>query len=572
MLVPEQISIRRTLQDEILRLIGNSFAQVDLSAVTVKIEIPPDLSLGDYATPVAMENAKIFRQAPQKTAEQIIAAFEQDGLAQKQSIIKSLTLAGPGFLNIRLQDFYLNDWMLFLAERGDDYSKAITDSQQQQEKILLEYVSANPTGPMNIVSARAAAIGSCLYNIWRFLGIDVASEYYINDYGNQVDILARSVATRYLQKQGVDIELSDEGYQGDYIYDIADYCAQQNQEALRDQQWRAEDLRQLAALFHDDALQYNIDQQKKGLADFGVVFDQWFSEKSLHVEDKPLQTLELLQQKEYIYENEGKIFFASTRFGDDKDRVVRREDGRPTYFMADIAYHWDKIQRGSYHLINIWGPDHHGYIPRLKGAIQALTDHDGLLEILIAQQVNLSSGGEQVKMSKRKGNFTTLQELLEQIPRDVARFFFIMRDMNSPLDFDLELAKKQTMDNPVYYIQYAHARIHSVFRENQSRDAWTLQEGHDGFWDNLSRRQLILAALRFADELVDTADSREIHRLPMYLKELAGLLQSFYQKKENRVLGGDAGEAPALLALMGAVRTVLGLGLGLLGISAPEKM
>ncbi len=572
------ISLKGQIKKELAAICEQVFPEINIQDLNIKIEYPPRLDMGDYAAPLAMENAKIFKQNPKITAQNIINAWK---VQSNKEIISDIQIAGPGFLNIFVSDHFLSSraYELSMDENfGKDILLAQTNAGQEdtiaqgREKILVEYVSANPTGPLNVVSARAASLGSSLVNIFRHCGLTVHGEFYVNDFGNQVNLLAKSVAARFLQKLTVDIDFPADGYHGDYVNDIAQYCSQNFEKQLGQKDWGKEDIEYLADLFKEAALEYNISQQKKDLADFGVVFDNWYSERSLHEQDKPMQVLGSLMDKNVIYEQEGKKVFRSTDFGDDKDRVVQRDDGRPTYFMADIAYHLDKLERGYKHLINIWGPDHHGYIARLRGAVEALGFNRDTLEILIAQQVNLLESGEVVKMSKRAGAFTTLRELLEEIPLDAVRFFFIMRAADSRLDFDLELAQKKTMDNPVYYIQYAHARICSVLKENEKNEAFEIMCPPESLWQEKSRRNLLLYLLRFPDELIEIAQSREVHRMTVYLHELASHFQRLYQQKENRVKGGDPSVGPAILTLMIATRNVLRQGLSLISVSAPESM
>lgn len=545
-------------------------ANVNGDEIKIKLDYPPDFKMGDYSSPLAMENAKIFRQAPRAIAENIAASLKDGVIVSK--ILASAEVAGPGFLNFRLHSGYFNESIAWMADENNEPGRDLLKSAVK-DKIIIEYVSANPTGPLNIVSARAASIGSALVNLWRYLGIEVASEFYVNDYGNQVNLLAKSVACRYLQGQGHEIDFPEDGYHGEYVYDIAEHCQKVYAKELSAKKWSTENIDELSELFRETALQYNIDQQKNDLRDFGVEFDRWFSERSLHEDKKPQQSFEKMKKSGYIYTEESKEVFASTQFQDDKDRVLQRADGRPTYFMADIAYHQDKMERGFTKMVNIWGPDHHGYIARLNGAMQALGYPSESLEILIAQQVNLLEDGELVKMSKRKGKFTTLRELMQEIPRDVSRYFFVMRATDSPLDYDINLAKSQTMENPVYYIQYAHARICSVLRENDKGEKVEPSfYGAEDFWKIQSRRTLALYLLRFSDELKDIALNREIHRLAVYLKDLAAVFQRFYQDRENRVLGNEKEVSASLLMLMLATRNVLRKGLGILRISAPESM
>jgi arginyl-tRNA synthetase len=564
------LTIRNLIQKEIKNVLNQAFGAEGLENLMVKMEYPPDPKMGDYATPVALECARILKRPPRQIATALQAELQKKGPGLK--IIESVEIAGPGFLNIFLAADLLYSELVNMADPSVNYGKEVALSEKS-EPILLEYVSANPTGPLNIVSARAASLGSSLYNLLKYAGIEVFSEYYINDYGNQVENLAKSVAVRFLQRKNMDIPFPEDGYHGEYIYDVLEHCLKELSHELANREWSEKDLSTLSQMFLPTSLAYIIASQKEDLEKFGIVFDSWFSEKLLHKEQKPMAAFALLEKSGFTYQEDGKQVFRSTAFGDDKDRVLIRSDGRPAYFVADIAYHLAKIQRGFPRLINIWGPDHHGYIARLKGALQAAGHPENTLEVLIAQQVNLLQEGEAVKMSKRMGKFTTLRELMSEIPRDVARYFFVMRAADSPLDFDLELAKSQTMDNPVYYIQYAHARICSVLRENALSAKIEPGSGTaDFFLAEPSRRNLMLWLLRFPDEISDVSRNYEVHRFAQYLKDLAGQFQKFYQKKDNRVLGGEAETSKALLLLMLGAKNILSTGLALLGLEAPESM
>ncbi len=560
-------TLKQDLQQILSFALKQAFPDQDCSGLIPRLELPPDADLGDFATPVALEGAKVLRQKPREIAEKLRSVL----LSISQEIISDVQIAGPGYLNLKLKPDFLQERITWIVNHQPSYGQGIL---ADAPSILIEFVSANPTGPLNVVSARAASLGSTLYELWKYVGIDSKSEYYINDYGNQVNLLAKSVACRFLQQKGIQIPFPEDGYQGEYIFSVADHCGQVYQQQVSGRSWLETDLEELADLFQEEALRSLIDSQKRDLDAFGVSFDRWFSERTLHDQAKPLATLDRLESSGKIYSEDGKKVFASAQYGDDKDRVVLREDGRPTYFLADIAYHQDKLERGFSRLVNIWGPDHHGYIARLQGAIEALGYPKETLEVLIAQQVNLLEDGELVKMSKRRGKFTTLKELLDEIPKDVVRYFFIMRSADSPLDFDLTLAKSRTMENPVYYIQYAHARICSILRENEKAAQITPRGTTDNdFWSHASRRNLALALLRFPDDLREIALNREIHRLASNLRELAAAFQRFYQDRDNRILGNDKEpEAAALLELSVAVRAVLRIGLKILGLGAPESM
>jgi arginyl-tRNA synthetase len=428
-------------------------------------------------------------------------------------------------------------------------------------------VSANPTGPLNIVSARAAAVGDTIANLLEFTGDTVDREFYVNDYGNQVTLLGRSVLARIQELKGHPAVFPEDGYHGEYVKDIAAHIA----ENYGDEIGKIIDENRLVDFLAGRAVDYNVENQKKDLENFNVHFKTWFSEKTLHESRAVIGTLELLKAGTVTYAAEGKVFFKSTDYSDDKDRVLVRDDGRPTYFLADIAYHNEKIKRGYELIIDIWGPDHHGHIKRLSAAMNALGFKEENLIILIAQQVNLLAKGETVKMSKRLGQFSTMRDLLEEIGGDVARYFFIMRSLESHLDFDLTLAKKESSENPVFYLQYAHARICSLFREALKRQVqYNAGNALSEHLEDEESVTLMKHLAKFPEEVSDAAQKFEPHRIATYLMKLAQAFHKFYT--EHRIITDDRDMTVTYLALTDAVRTVMANGLKLLGVSAPEKM
>ncbi len=527
-------------------------------APPVKIEYPKEERFGDYATPFAMEAARVFRKSPFEIGTAIAKHIEKSSLVERVDVVK------PGFINIFLSARYLCDVLQTVLAEKDSYGR---NSRQAPRRINIEFVSANPTGPLNIVSARAAAIGDTLANLLEAAGDRVDREFYVNDFGNQVLLLGQSVLCRYREISGETVSFPVDGYHGAYVRDIAAHI-RENFNA------------QVEALPSDDekagfmavkAIEYNVSGQRHDLARFNVNFTTWFSERGLHESGAVAHTRDEMKARGLLYEEAGKTVFRSTDFGDDKDRVVVRDDGRPTYMLADIAYHRDKIARGYDLVIDIWGPDHHGYIARMAGAMKAFGYGEDAFRVLIAQQVNLVMEGELVKMSKRLGKFSTMSELLDEIGVDVARYFFIMRSIDSHLDFDLALAKKQSSENPVFYLQYAHARICSIFREAQKRDLGYEPSERDGaHYDNPEALALLKLLARFPEEIADAANACEPHRVTNYLLRLAQGYHRFYT--EHRVLADDAVQRNSYMALCDGVRIVLKNGLGLLGVSAPERM
>lgn len=413
------------------------------------LEVPPQKEFGDFATNFAMQSAKAAKMNPRAIAQALTERLDAPWL-------EKTTIAGPGFINFYLKSDVLYDTLAAILEKGEAYG---TLARKEAGKIQVEYVSANPTGPLHVGHGRGAAVGSALVNLLRAAGYDVESEYYINDAGNQIDNLAASVNARYLELLGRPTEFPENGYHGPDITATAKkivethggmYLNMNEQERL--------------GVFKDLALKEKLAALQSDLERFNVRFDKWFSERSLHEADAIRRTCDLLLGNGNIYEKDGALWLKSTAYGDDKDRVVIRDNGAPTYLAADIAYHRDKLSRGFGTLINIWGADHHGYICRVKAAIEAMGYDQNALEVLILQMVSLYQGGELVKMSKRTGKSVTLTELIEEVGADAARFFFIMRSIDSQLDFDLDLAKSKSNENPVYYIQYAHARICNIFK------------------------------------------------------------------------------------------------------------
>ncbi len=523
-----------------------------------KVEYPKDEKFGDTSSSIALESAKILRKSPMETGE-IIKEY-----AIQYSEIENVEVVKPGFINFAFSFNALAGSLPDILKKDKDYGKTV---KEKPERINIEFVSANPTGPLNIVSARAAAIGDTIANLLEAGGDRVDREYYINDYGNQVMLLGRSVLARMKELEGENPDFPEDGYHGEYIKDIASYLV----DNFKDEYSIIESEDELLDYIARKAVEYNVMGQKQALEDFNVNFTTWFSERSLHEGGKVEEALAFLEEKKAVYLREGKKIFQSTEFGDDKDRVVVRDDGRPTYLLADIAYHREKASREYDRIINIWGPDHHGYVARLSGAMDLMGYDKNRFKILIAQQVNLVQEGETVKMSKRLGNFSTMKDLLDEIGADVARYFFIMRSLESHLDFDLVLAKKESSENPVFYLQYAHARICSIFRESVKK-GYSYDSGsfNREYLNNTESVKLMKMMVKFPEEVSSSAESMEPHRLSNYLMRLAQLYHKFYT--EHRVLSDNHEKSNTFMFLSDCVRTVLRNGLNLLGVSAPEQM
>ncbi|HEY8369917.1 MAG TPA: arginine--tRNA ligase [Thermodesulfobacteriota bacterium] len=540
-----------------------------LPAVTV--EVPRQRSNGDFATNVAMLLAGYLKQslppgskppAPRAIAEMLAREIPVGGLVARVEV------AGPGFLNFFVSDDAWREVFRRVLREGPRYGEARIGRGM---RVQVEFVSANPTGPLHVGAARNAAVGDALASLLAFAGYDVAREYYINDYGNQMELLGRSVFVRYAERFGRELPFPEEGYHGEYIRDLAADIARTDGDRHLS---RPE--AEVVAEFTERAMTRLLAGIKEDLEAFGVRFDVWFSERSLYQPDggasRVDRAIAALRAAGHLYEQDGALFFRSTAFGDDKDRVVIRSDGRPTYFASDIAYTKDKYDRGFERLLYVWGADHHGYVARMKAVAQALGRSPDSYRVTIIQLVRLMRGGTEVKMSKRAGEYTTLRELLDEVGRDAARFFLLMRRADAPLDFDLELAKAQSTENPVYYVQYAHARIASVLRQAAERgvplpdpertDLGVLREA-----DELELARLLAA---FPQLVESSARSEEPHHLTFYLQDLAGRFHGYYNR--SRILDDDPAVAAARLVLVQAVQVVLRTALGLLGVRAPERM
>ncbi|MBN1499645.1 MAG: arginine--tRNA ligase [Spirochaetes bacterium] len=530
----------------------------ELPLPEIKIEYPREDKFGDYSTPFALETAKIIKKSPFDTGNLLKEYIEIN------PIIESVEVVKPGFINIFISKVFLSEITADIIENGDNYGQS---SRLEPENINLEFVSANPTGPLNVVSARAAALGDSIANLLETSGHKVDREFYINDFGNQVRLLGLSAWIRYRELKGENPPFPEDGYHGEYIKDIAEHI--KNNFSAQVEMLSDED--SIIDFFSRKAIEYNVNGQKEVMKKFNIQYKTWYNERNLHESGKVEKTYEQLLQKSVIYEEEGKKIFRSTDYNDDKDRVIIRDDGRPTYLLADIAYHVDKYERGYNRVIDIWGPDHHGYIARLSGAIEALGHKKKSFTVLIAQQVNLIMGGELVKMSKRLGNFSTMQELIDEIGVDAARFFFVMRSMDSHLDFDIELAKRASSENPVFYLQYAHARICSIFREAAERKIHFKKSefNHSLIDDSIVNGLLKLLSI-FPDEIRDSADQLEVHHIASYLLRLAQTFHKFYA--EHRILSDDAERTNSLLVVCFCVKIVIKNGLKILGVNAPEKM
>lgn len=521
----------------------------------VLLTVPPKKEFGDFATNFAMQSARSLHCNPRVLAQYIVEHLT-GGYVQKAEI------AGPGFINFYLNPDWVWDMLAEIVEAGENYGNL---SPVAGEKIQLEYVSANPTGPLHVGHGRGAAVGSALGNLLKAAGYQVEREYYINDAGNQMDNLARSVNARYLELSGRTCEFPEDGYHGQDIVETARRILNKYGDKFL-QMEEAERLEQFKTIAYEEKLA----ALREDLEHFNVHFDSWFSEKTLHEGNKIKEACDTLLAKGYMYEKDGALWLKSTEFGDDKDRVVIRDNGVPTYFAADIAYHTNKFQRGFDRVINLWGADHHGYIARMKAAMQCMGFRPEQLEILVLQMVRLLRDGQEVKMSKRTGQSVTLNELIEEVGTDAARFFFIMRSIDSQLDFDLDLAKKKSNDNPVFYVQYAHARICSIQRQVEEAGIRVDGKGNYKRLTEPVEIDLIKKLGEYPEMLAQAAADRAVQQVAHYVYDLAGLFHSAYN--QCRILGVDEELQQARLAMVLAVGHVLRHGLDILGVSAPEKM
>ena len=521
------------------------------------LEVPPKKDFGDFATNFAMQAAKAAKTNPKIIAEAIAQRLQETWLDKT-------VIAGPGFINFYLKSDWLYAMLANILAKGENYGNSQAGAG---ERVQIEFVSANPTGPLHVGHGRGAAVGSALVNLLKAAGYNVASEYYINDAGNQIDNLAASVNARYLELLGQTVEFPADGYHGQDIVATAQGIIDEDGD-----KHLGIAVEERLTLFKEIALREKLAALKADLSAFNVQFDVWFSESTLHESNALAETCQVLQDNGSIYEKDGALWLKSTAYGDDKDRVVIRENGIPTYLAADIAYHRNKLERGFHKLINIWGADHHGYICRVKAAITCLGYLPEQLEVLIVQMVSLYRNGQLVKMSKRTGQSVTLSELIEEVGTDAARFFFIMRSLDSQLDFDLDLAKSKSSENPVYYIQYAHARIASIFR--QLAEAGITLGDIDNTKLGLLTSEYEIALIKklgdYQEEVAYAAKERAAHHIARYVHELAGLFHTFYN--QCHINGVDHDLQLARMALVQAVQTTIRHSLSILGISAPEKM
>jgi len=589
------------MQDHISTLLSEAVKRMQTAGelpteikLAIQITRTKDKAHGDYASNLAMQLAKPAKLPPREIASKLVEHLEDDPLIDKVDI------AGPGFLNFYVQSGHQAEVLNTILSLKKKYG--YTDAHKGK-KLQIEFVSANPTGPLHVGHGRGAAYGATIANLHNAVGYEVQREYYVNDAGRQIDILSTSVWLRYLELCGEEFTFPSNAYQGDYIWDIAASLHREHENVYlhATKAWMSDlpadepqggdkeiyidaVIAQAKSLlgnegyevFAKQALNVITDDIKDDLEKFGVHFDNWYSEKSLVKNDKIKTALQTLENNEHSYEKNGAVWFRSTAFGDEKDRVLVRENGSHTYFASDIAYHLDKFQRGFHQLINIWGADHHGYIARVHAAIQALGEKPDKLKILLVQFANLYQGGEKLAMSTRSGEFVTLRELRKKVGKDAARFFYVMRKCEQHLDFDLDLATSQTKDNPVFYVQYAHARICSIFTKAEQQypdialDDTTLTAADSTLLENEHEKILMTLLDQLPEKIINAVEQLSPHILVNYLRELAKALQSFYDS--HKVLIDDHALRNARFKLLRATQIVLQNGLALLDVSAPNKM
>mgnify|MGYP002620854965 FL=1 len=577
------------LQQCIQALQSEGHLPADISP-QIKLDRTRDKQHGDFATNLAMVLAKPAGKKPRELADLIVAHLPAS------DVVENVEIAGPGFINFYLKAAAQFEVVSQVLEQGNVFGRHQLGNGR---RVQVEYVSANPTGPLHVGHGRGAAYGAVVANLLEAIGYQVHREYYVNDAGRQMGILAASVWLRYLELCGETFPFPVNGYKGDYVLDIASTLHRENGDRMfhawsevskglpadapegDKEEYIDAVIERMKTLLHPDqhrlvfdlGLNYILDDIRDDLAHFGVVYDEWYSEQSLVDNGAVMRAIERLQKSDHTYEKDGAIWFKSSAFGDEKDRVLVRDNGVTTYFASDVAYHMDKLERGFDRVIDIWGADHHGYVPRIKAALQALGDDPSKLDVLLVQFAILYRGGEKVQMSTRSGEFVTLRQLRKEVGSDAARFFYVMRKCEQHLDFDLDLAKSQSNDNPMYYIQYAHARVCSVFRQlNEKGFSFDQQNGQSNL-DKLteSHEADVLTRLsRYPDVISNAGQNHEPHQLVHYLRELAQDFHTYYNA--HQFIVDDAALRDARLCLITAVQTVIANGLALLGVSAPESM
>ncbi|UTE77608.1 arginine--tRNA ligase [Rossellomorea sp. KS-H15a] len=550
--------VQENLKSEIKAAVLKAGLATEDQIPDVILEIPKEKSHGDYSTNMAMQLARVAKKAPRMIADDIVANFDQS-----KASIEKMEIAGPGFINFYMNNEYLTDLIPLILDQDQEYGQSDAGNG---ERVNVEFVSANPTGDLHLGHARGAAVGDSLCNVLEKAGYKVTREYYINDAGNQIHNLAISVEARYFQALGQDKAMPEDGYHGQDIIEIGKKLAEEfgskYAEVSDEERYK---------FFREYGLKIEMAKLQKDLEMFRVPFNVWYSETSLYENGKIDAALKTLRDNGHVYEEDGATWFRSTELGDDKNRVLIKNDGTYTYLTPDISYHQDKFERGHDVLINIWGADHHGYIPRMKAAIEALGFDRDKLEVEVIQLVHLYKDGEKMKMSKRTGKAVTLRELVEEVGLDAVRYFFAMRSADTHMDFDLDLAVSQSNENPVYYAQYAHARICSILRQAEEQGLASEDKIDLKLIGTEKEVDLLKKLGEFPQMIADAAEKRTPHRVANYINDLASAFHSFYNA--NKVLDEENRElTTARLALVKVVRVTLQNALALIGVAAPEKM
>jgi len=562
--------MKQKIKELIYEALKQAYQKGDLPSSNfpeVELEEPKARMHGDFSTNIAMIMASSQKMAPRKIAESIINHMDDSG-----SMILKVEIAGPGFINFYLRQSAWYPALRRVYEEGERYGSSDIG---KGEKIQVEFVSSNPTGPLHVGHGRGAAVGDSVGNILSFCGYDVQKEYYINDSGRQINTLGRSVFYRYRELFGEKIEFPDTCYQGDYIRDIAINIKDTDGNKLLDPDEKPDqkqDEEKAVSYCARLAAEEILEGIRQDLDSFGVRFNKWFSEQSLYDSGMVDSVISDFKKKKIVYEKDGALWFKTSDFGDEKDRVVVKKNGEKTYFASDIAYHQEKYERGFNLVIDVWGADHHGYIPRMSASVQASGRDKNQFHVILVQLVNLLRGGEPVAMSTRAGEFVTLKDVISEVGSDAARFIFLTRHYDSPLDFDLELAKKKTSDNPVYYVQYVHARISSIIRKAVEREISIIVTDDEAIamLTQPEEVELMKALARYPETIENSAKLMEPHRITFFLMNLASLFHAYYNK--HRVLTDDPVLSRGRLYLITAVQKVIRNGLTLLGVSAPDKM
>lgn len=559
------------MKEDIQKAVSESIEAIEsrgfvFSPVEVSITVPKKREFGDFSTNIALVLGGEIKKSPREVAKLIIENIPKE----RKSLFKKIEIAGPGFINFFIEEEAIATKLMEIERLGENFGNSDIGNR---ERVLVEFVSANPTGYLHLGHARNAAVGDAISEVLKATGFDVRREFYINDAGRQMELLGLSVYRKYEELFGIKKEMPEDGYYGEYIKEIAGEIKDKREDELLGEAREEEAL----SYCREYAKSRLLDEIKKDLDDLGVTFDNWYSEwEELY---RPLPELEgknridciknELGMRHALEEKDGALWFRASRFGDSQDWVLVKRDGSFTYFFSDITYHYDKIRRGFKRLINVWGADHHGHIARLKAALRTLGFDDSRLEVILIQFVRLIREGREVSMSKRAGSYVTMREVMEEVGRDVMRFFLLMRSSDAHLDFDLDLAKRESNENPVYYIQYAHARIGSIFEKARERGVFPSKECLNLL--NLPEEVKIIKKLLLFPEVVrESALSLSPHRVAFYLQDIASDFHIYYNK--NRILGDDQNLSRARLYFIDCIRTVIRNGLRLLGVSAPQRM